>query len=269
MKLLSLALMGAGACAASMLPSFEEHPLRNRFYHRCFAHRGLFDNLTSCENSISAFRAAAYCGYGIELDLQMTADGQIVVFHDEDLSRMCGVPLRGEETSYTELSQHHLGQTQETIPLFSQVLEAVGGRVPLIVEIKSTEQVNCVCLKVYDLLRRYPGDYCIESMNPIIVGWFAKNEPQIMRGQLATRFREKSTAAIPAAALSNMMFNCLSKPHFIAYDFRYAADSRAFRLCQSCGALTVGWTIREADYPAAKQLYDAIIFEGFRPPVRY
>lgn len=269
MKLLSLALLGAGACAASMLPSFERHPLRNRFYHRCFAHRGLFDNLTSCENSLSAFRAATDAGYGIELDLQMTADGQIVVFHDEDLTRMCGVPLKIEESTYTELSQHHLGQTQETIPLFSQVLELVNGRVPLIVEIKSTEKIDRTCLKTYDLLRHYSGDYCIESMNPMIVGWFAKNAPQIMRGQLATRFHEKSAAAIPAAALSNMMFNCLSKPHFIAYDVRYAADSRAFRLCRVCGALTVGWTIREEDYPAAKQLYDVLIFEVFRPPVRY
>lgn len=88
--------------------------------------------------------------------------------------------------------QYNLGQTHEKIPLFSQVLREVDGRVPLIVEIKSTEQVETVCLKVYDLLRRYPGDYCIESMNPLIVSWFYKNAPQVMRGQLATRFESGS-----------------------------------------------------------------------------
>ena len=91
--LLSLALMGAGACALCVMPSFQKHPLQRKFFHRCFAHRGLFDNQTRCENSLSAFEAAAQAGYGIELDLQMTADGKIVVFHDDDLQRMCSSPL--------------------------------------------------------------------------------------------------------------------------------------------------------------------------------
>ena len=259
--LLSLALMGAGACALCVMPSFQKHPLQRKFFHRCFAHRGLFDNQTRCENSLSAFEAAAQAGYGIELDLQMTADGKIVVFHDDDLQRMCSSPLVIEQATYAQLQEYNLGETFEKIPLFSQVLAQVNGRVPLIVEIKSTERIERTCLKVYDLLRNYPGDYCIESMNPLIMGWFAKNEPQIMRGQLATH--------IPSAALGGMMFNILSKPHFIAYDHRFAQDSHSFSFCKSCGALTVGWTIREQDYEAAIHQYDAIIFEGFLPPVRF
>lgn len=267
--LLSLALLGAGGMAASVMPSFQQHPLKAKFARRCFAHRGLFDNESRCENTLSAFAAAADAGYGIELDLQMTADGQIVVFHDEDLSRMCSVPISIEGSAYSQLKNYFLKNTQESIPLFSEVLKLVNGRVPLIVEIKSTEKIDLVCLKVYDLLRRYRGDYCIESMNPLIVGWFAKNAPQIMRGQLSTKFKEKPAVMIPAAALSNMMFNCLSKPHFIAYDVRYAQDSRAFRFCKNCGALTVGWTVRESDYLRATQQFDAIIFEGFLPSVTY
>ena len=184
--LLSLALTGAGACALCVMPSFQKHPLQRKFFHRCFAHRGLFDNQTRCENSLSAFEAAAQAGYGIELDLQMTADGKIVVFHDDDLQRMCSSPLVIEQATYAQLQEYNLGETFEKVPLFSQVLAQVNGRVPLIVEIKSTERIERTCLKVYDLLRNYPGDYCIESMNPLIMGWFAKNEPQIMRGQLAT-----------------------------------------------------------------------------------
>ena len=246
--LLGMALLGAGACVMSAAPSFSTHPLRRKFDHRCFAHRGLFDNQERCENSLSAFEAAAQAGYGIELDLQITRDGKIVVFHDENLKRMCGVDLEIEKTSYKTLKH---------------------GRIPMIVEIKSTEQIERVCLEVYDLLRKYNGDYCIESMNPLIVHWFAKNAPQIMRGQLATRLQEKGPAAIPASTLSGMMFNFLSKPHFIAYDHRYAADSRAFHFCQSCGAQTVGWTIREKDFEEAKNQYDIIIFEGFLPPVKF
>lgn len=97
--LLSLALMGAGACALCVMPSFQKHPLQRKFFHRCFAHRGLFDNQTRCENSLSAFEAAAQAGYGIELDLQMTADGKIVVFHDDDLQRMCSSPLVIEQAT--------------------------------------------------------------------------------------------------------------------------------------------------------------------------
>ncbi len=165
--LLSLALMGAGACALCVMPSFQKHPLQRKFFHRCFAHRGLFDNQTRCENSLSAFEAAAQAGYGIELDLQMTADGKIVVFHDDDLQRMCSSPLVIEQATYAQLQEYNLGETFEKIPLFSQVLAQVNGRVPLIVEIKSTERIERTCLKVYDLLRNYPGDYCIESMNPL------------------------------------------------------------------------------------------------------
>ena len=103
------------------------------------------------------------------------------------------------------------------------------------------------------------------------MGWFAKNEPQIMRGQLATHIpsKGKPLTAISSAALGGMMFNILSKPHFIAYDHRFAQDSHSFSFCKSCGALTVGWTIREQDYEAAIHQYDAIIFEGFLPPVRF
>ena len=258
--LLSLALMGAGACALCVMPSFQKHPLQRKFFHRCFAHRGLFDNQTRCENSLSAFEAAAQAGYGIELDLQMTADGKIVVFHDDDLQRMCSSPLVIEQATYAQLQEYNLGETFEKIPLFSQVLAQVNGRVPLIVEIKSTERIERTCLKVYDLLRNYPGDYCIESMNPLI-----------MRGQLATHIPSKDNplTAISSAALGGMMFNILSKPHFIAYDHRFAQDSHSFSFCKSCGALTVGWTIREQDYEAAIHQYDAIIFEGFLPPARF
>ena len=97
-------------------------------FHRCFAHRGLFDNQTRCENSLSAFEAAAQAGYGIELDLQMTADGKIVVFHDDDLQRMCSSPLVIEQATYAQLQEYNLGETFEKIPLFSQVLAQVNGR---------------------------------------------------------------------------------------------------------------------------------------------
>ena len=113
-QLVSLGLLGVGACALSAMPSLKKHPLEVKFYHRSFAHRGLFDNRSRCENSLSAFRAAVEHGYGIELDLQMTADGRIVVFHDEDLMRMCSSPLKIEQASYAQLVQYNLGPVSYT-----------------------------------------------------------------------------------------------------------------------------------------------------------
>lgn len=191
--LLSLALMGAGACALCVMPSFQKHPLQRKFFHRCFAHRGLFDNQTRCENSLSAFEAAAQAGYGIELDLQMTADGKIVVFHDDDLQRMCSSPLVIEQATYAQLQEYNLGETFEKIPLFSQVLAQVNGRVPLIVEIKSTERIERTCLKVYDLLRNYPGDYCIESMNPLIMAGLPKTSHRSCAGSWRPTFLPRAT----------------------------------------------------------------------------
>ena len=256
--LLCVILLVAALLLFAVWPGKRRDELRLPFYGRNYAHRGLFGK-DQCppENSLPAFAAAAQNGYGIELDLQMTADGKIVVFHDDDLQRMCSSPLVIEQATYAQLQEYNLGETFE--------------KIPLIVEIKSTERIERTCLMVYDLLRNYPGDYCIESMNPLIMGWFAKNEPQIMRGQLATHIPSKGNplTAISSAALGGMMFNILSKPHFIAYDHRFAQDSHSFSFCKSCGALTVGWTIREQDYEAAIHQYDAIIFEGFLPPVRF
>ena len=166
---LSLAVLGISAGAVSILPSFQKHPLQSKFSRRTFAHRGLFDHLSRPENSLAAFSAAVEHGYGIELDLQMTADGKIVVFHDESLQRMCSTPLKIEQSTFAELQKHPLLNSDQTIPLFSEVLQLVDGKVPLIVEIKSTEHYEPLCLKVYDLLRRYPGDYCDEPYDDGLV----------------------------------------------------------------------------------------------------
>ena len=91
------------------------------FDRTLYAHRGLHDN--SCpENSLSAFRAAKEAGYGVELDVRFTADKQVVVYHDDTLTRMCGDDRRVDECTYEELQQLHLSDTTERIPLLSDVL---------------------------------------------------------------------------------------------------------------------------------------------------
>ena len=155
------------------------------------AHRGLHsEDKTVPENSLPAFRAAVEAGYGMELDIQLSKDGQVMVFHDDTLDRVCGVHGRVDAFTFDELRQMHLCGTQETLPLLTEVFEVVQGRQPMIIELKTGPRNNELCEKglapMRDYQRRYPGAaFCVESFDPRIVAWFRRNAPDIFRGQLA------------------------------------------------------------------------------------
>ena len=127
------------------------------------AHRGLFNNNSDApENSLAAFRNALEHGFGMELDVQLTKDGKLVVFHDFDLKRMCGVHKKLTELTYAELEQYSLKNSTEKIPLFSDVLELVNGKVPLVVEIKVDFDYKATTEAAAAMLSEYKGVYCME-----------------------------------------------------------------------------------------------------------
>jgi len=146
------------------------------FYNKMYAHRGLHDDVVP-ENSLTAFRLARENGYGVELDVQMTKDGQLVVFHDGNLKRVCGVDGFLRDYTYEELQQFSLKGTQEKIPLFSTVLNTLG-TTDLICEIKGDNgnKNYVICQKTYEALLQYPGRYCVESFSPYLVKWFKDNQ---------------------------------------------------------------------------------------------
>ena len=119
-----------------------------------YAHRGLW-NAQRPENSLSAFRLAVDAGYGIELDVHRTKDGVLVVHHDDNLKRVCGVDRRIAQSTLAEVRACHLSGTDEVVPTFDEVLEAVGGRVPLIVELKVEQNVDSLCSAVREWMQRY------------------------------------------------------------------------------------------------------------------
>lgn len=251
-------------------PGRSTKEMRAPFSGRNFAHRGLHNReKTVPENSLPAFRAAADAGYGIELDIQFSKDGQIVVFHDDTLDRVCGITGRVDEYTFEELKGFSLCGTKERIPLFSEVLEAVGGRVPLIVELKNGKRNSELCRQGYELLRVYDGEYCVESFNPFIVGWFKKHAPEVLRGQLsapASEF-EGQAPAYQAFFLANVLSNVVARPHFIAYEKKTLPF--LVWLSERLGAMRVVWTVRGND-PAAQiaRCNDAVIFELYRPAVK-
>ncbi len=238
------------------------------FRGRNFAHRGLHTTDGQVpENSLTAFRLAAEAGYGMELDVQLSRDGQVVVFHDDDLRRVCGREERVDRLTWPELHTLSLCGTAERIPLLSQVLETVGGRTPLIVELKSGRQNRELCRKTLALLRGYTGEACIESFDPRIVAWFRFHAPEFLRGQLAqqpARYRADGHPPLLAFLLGNTLFNFVARPQFIAY--RLGPRPLAVRLTEALGALRVGWTSHDRKNEEGR---DAVIFEFYRPETRF
>ena len=236
-----------------------------------FAHRGLYDNDAGIpENSIPAFKRAVEHGFGCELDVQLTKDEKLVVFHDDDLKRMCGDPRMLREVTFEELETMRLIGTDEKIPTFDEVLKTVGGKIPLIVELKSERpdwdlnKRNCEL--THKALCGYRGKYCIESFDPTIVRWFKENAPEIIRGQLATGMNGYGKMKRwQAFVLSRLFMNSFGRPNFIAYDIEYP-EPLNLKLCLLLGAFRASWTYRKKSEHADRiKNREAVIFEHYIP----
>ena len=231
-----------------------------------FAHRGLHGEGIA-ENSREAFAAACVHGYGIELDVQLSRDGEVVVFHDDTLLRMTGDGRRVDQVDYAEMKTLSL-QGKGSIPTFDEVLRLVNGRVPILVEIKNGKRNTELCEKVRDRLRAYKGAFLVESFNPLIIAWMRKNAPEFIRGQLVgPRKSYKGTVgALAGVALSGLLLNFKAKPDFIAYDLN-AKGFIAPRIQRAIfRAPMAAWTVRDKDDCAACiSRGEMPIFENFRP----
>ena len=231
-----------------------------------YAHRGVFDDDTP-ENSFPAFQKAVAHGYGIELDVRLTKDGQLVVFHDETLERMCGLKKKVSDCTAKELAVMPLLGSPYTIPTLNEVLNIVQGKFPLVVELKE-EGTNCALVeKTVNTLKGYDGLYCLESFNPFLIRHLKRHHKQLLRGQLTGVFPpKKGQPAILHFFLRHLLVNFLSRPDFIAC--QHGEDStlshRAIRTFFH--PIWVVWTVRtQRDFDLMKQRYDIQIFEGFLP----
>ena len=237
------------------------------FEGRAFAHRGLYELDESVpENSLTAFRRAVAAGYGAELDVQRTKDGQIVVFHDDSMKRACGVDGAVRDFTFAELQEIPLFGTEERIPLFFDVLQIFDAKQPLIVELKYGPDTDLLCEATRQMLDGYDGPACVESFHPAMVRWFKQHDPQRLRGQLseAVCFSKKHLSLPLSFMMSRLLTNCLTRPQFIAY--RVGPKPLSVRVAEGMGAMKVLWTAREPELHE-KRMRDnhAVIFEGYRP----
>ena len=262
----ALALL-VGLWLLMIAPGQASRAQRAPFEGRAFAHRGLYElDETVPENSLEAFRRAVAAGYGAELDVQRTKDGQIVVFHDDSMQRACGVDRPIRDFTYEELQAFPLFGTEERIPLFSEVLQVFDGKQPLIVELKYGPDWQLLCEATRRMLDQYGGPACVESFHPAMVRWFKQHDPKRLRGQLseAACFSKQHIKWYLAFMMSRLLTNCLTRPQFIAY--RLGPKPLSVRLCEAMGPMKVLWTARvPEDHDRLMGENHAVIFEGYRP----
>ena len=182
-----------------------------------YAHRGLWGKNIP-ENSLSAFKNAVENGFGIELDVQLSKDNSVMVFHDYSLKRMTGA--EGYLSDYTkdELKEFFLNNTEEKIPTLDEVLKIADGKIPLLIELKGENFDSSLCQKLAEILKDYKGEYCVESFNPLLIRNIKKYLHDVICGQLYTNVIKEKKVSLLNLILTMMSFNFLAKPDFIAYD---------------------------------------------------
>lgn len=264
-------IIGLAALAGLYLFLIAPRTFRRRpppvWFRGLVAHRGLHGK-DAPENSLKAFQLAAAHGFGVELDVRLTRDGQLAVHHDDSLLRTCGVDRAIADMPLREIQTYPLMGTSQFIPGFEEVLREIGGRVPMIVELKTAGKRNSeLAERVYRLVKPFAGTVCVESFDPRLVRWFRKHAPEMFRGQLAfdpVKKGEKRGLRYQIGA--HLLLNFLSRPDFVAYDHE-TDRNLSFRLMRTLFHPPVAaWTVRSEDTSnSLLKCYDVQIFEGFLP----
>ena len=182
------------------------------------AHRGIYNNTDIPENSISAFKKAIKYNYPIELDVQLTKDNILVVFHDKNLKRMTNSDKTVNELTYTQLKNLKLLNTNQTIPTLEQVLNLVNGKIDIYIEIKATKRINKICNVLNEQLRQYSYNHIIQSFNFKVISWFKKNNPSIYRGLLMNKKLYNSFLGKIIIKYCNPNFLSISKKYVDEYE---------------------------------------------------
>jgi len=237
---------------------------------RPIAHRGLHDAARGIvENTAGAIDAAIAGRYGIEVDLQISGDGEAMVHHDDALGRLTDGDGRLAEMSAAELKRVPFRASAERMLTLPELLERVGGRVALVLELKSRfDGEDRLVARVARALASYAGPVAAMSFDPVIVAALRRIAPHLRRGIVAERrFAElpPRSAAWRRPALAHLLHAPMTRPDFVAYrvDDLPAPATRVARLL---GLPVLTWTVRTAaQRQRAAQHADQMIFEGFRP----
>jgi glycerophosphoryl diester phosphodiesterase len=235
---------------------------------RPIAHRGLHDAARGIiENTTSAVAAAIAANYAIEIDLQVTADGDAMVHHDDALGRLTDGSTALATMTAAELKRVAFRATADRMMTFADLCDLVGGRIAMFVELKSHfDRDPRLVTRTANVLAGYAGPVAVMSFDPHMVVDLRRRAPRLVRGiDAERRFGDTALNAWQRGILAHLLHAPATRPDFVSYrvdDLPAPATSVARRL----GLPVVAWTVRTPEQrQRAETFADQMIFEGFRP----
>lgn len=214
---------------------------------RPFAHRGVHNEYP--ENSMPAFEKAIELNLCIELDIHLTKDSQLVVFHDDNLKRMTGANEFIKFLTYDQIKQYKLDNTNHTIPLLKDVFDLVKGKVPILIEIKTNNNMKKLVPILKEQIDNYKGKVFIQSFNPFALRRCYKAMPNILRGQLSSFFVRDHLKFYKKIPIKKLFFKNFSHIDFVSYNLENLPNKYVNKM--DIPVLT--WTIKtQEDYDKAK-----------------
>ena len=228
---------------------------------RLIAHRGLHNiEKGIAENSIPAFEKSIENNYIIELDVHILKDRNVVVFHDDNLKRMTGIDKEIKNMTYEDVKELRLQNTYQTIPLLTEVLNLINGKVPVIIELKCDVKRGILEKEVINILRKYKGEYAIKSFDPLRIFYFRNHFTEGIRGILISDLKNKKCSKFKKTLLKSMIFNIICKPDFISCDIRLLPNKKIDRIRRKM--IILSWTIKNKyDLEKSKKYSDNSICE--------
>ena len=225
-------------------------------FEKPIAHRGLHDQ-TRTENSMAAFKNAIEKGYNIETDVHLLKSGEVVVFHDNTLKRVCGIDRSISSLTLDDVKgDKFLLPNGEHIPLFSEMLDLVDGKTGILLELKIDFHSDHRLEKaVYNLIKGKESWIAVQSFSPFIISWFREFAPEFYRGVLSDTFVQW---------LHIVNFK-KTKPNFVAFNIKHVKSIHSF--CNKHNLNLLVWTIRKNEQlsQAMKNNVNNVIFEHVIP----
>lgn len=266
-------------CAFFIAPGNPKKCVSHKWlYQSKIAHRGYYHNLQGImENSKTAFQLAIEKGFNIEMDVSLTKDDELIVYHDDDFKRLFQLDKKVYELTLQEIKELKYENSTDQILEFSEFLQLIAGKTGILIELKSQSKQRdfLLCKKVMEKLKDYRGNYAIQSFNPFILRYFKIRYPMVPRGQLYTKFNLKKEREKTKGQGIKSIFNLISKfcynhklVHFIGrplfMDHDYKEIDFTARLCHHFMPLIV-FTVNDVhyyDYCLKTLKVDNIIFEN-------
>lgn len=230
------------------------------FKNKFIAHRGLHKNRVVPENSLLAFKKAIEKNYAIEFDINITKDNQIVIFHDENLKRLCDRKEKIEEVELSFLNNLRLYETDEKIPLLDELLSLINGQIPLIIEIKKHQNIGFLENILVKKLEKYEGNYFLCSFEKDILVWLKKNSSNKNRGLI---FESVPKRVKKYETILFLYRYFKTKPNFVSLEDKLISSS-IFNFCKKRNLEVIVWTIKnEKSFKKIENRVSAVIFENF------